>query len=213
MSEKSKNFDMRIVYENFEIALSKEDDVQLQNYLESFEELNKFFTLIGTVFSFVSNDLKAKMDILYELLKDPENGNNFATTKAMIDYELQNDLLNKKDYTSGARTLLRLHRGLDFIQLFLKKLGDLKDEESTSTACREAYDQTLSKHHTFLIRNGARIAIYTLPTKEVLLKRVCGGEEDIKQALDMLPRTLEVTSSVFQRIENLYSKHKLHELP
>lgn len=61
---------------------------------------------------------------------------------------------------------------LDFIQLFLKKIGELRNEESTSTACREAYDQTLAKHHTFIIRNGARVAIYTLPTKIVLLRKV-----------------------------------------
>lgn len=61
---------------------------------------------------------------------------------------------------------------LDFIQLFLRKLGELKDEEYTSGACREAYDETLANHHPFLIRSGAKLAICTLPTRETLLKRV-----------------------------------------
>ncbi|KAG5878890.1 hypothetical protein JTB14_031548 [Gonioctena quinquepunctata] len=213
MAEVQEKFDIAIVHEKFGAALLDEDDVQLQEYLESFEELNKFFTLMGTVFGFVSKDLKAKIDILSELIKDPKNEGKLATAKTMIDYEIQNDLLNKKGYISGTRTLLRIHRGLDFIKLFLKKLCDLKDEESTSTACREAYDQTLSKHHSFIIRNGAKVAIYTLPTKEVLLKRVCGGQEDIDRALKMLPKALETTLSVFQRIENLYTLHKLHQLP
>ncbi|XP_018577644.1 ceramide-1-phosphate transfer protein isoform X2 [Anoplophora glabripennis] len=170
--QNNEKFDIKIVYDKFEAALHEEDDIHLQFYLESFEELNKFFTLMGTVFGFVSKDLKAKMDILNEFLKDSNKSENFITVKKMIEYEKQNELLNKKGYTSGSRTLLRLHRGLDFIQLFLKKLGDLRDEESTSSACREAYDQTLAKHHPFVIRNGAKVAIYTLPTREILLKKV-----------------------------------------
>lgn len=67
---------------------------------------------MGTVFGFVSKDLKAKMDILNELLKDSNKSENFITVKKMIEYEKQNDLLNKKGYVSGSRTLLRLHRGL-----------------------------------------------------------------------------------------------------
>ncbi|KAJ8946250.1 hypothetical protein NQ318_004619 [Aromia moschata] len=172
-----------------------------------------FFTLMGAVFGFVSKDLRAKMDILIDFLKDNEKAENFVTVKKMIEYEKANDLLNKNGYASGSRTLLRLHRGLDFIQLFLKKLGDLKEEDNTSTACREAYDRTLAKHHPFVIKNGARIAIYTLPTREVLLKRVCGETENIQRAMDMLPKTLEVTSVVFNRIENLYAVHDLHTLP
>lgn len=120
----------------------------------------------------------------------------------------------------------------DFIQVFLKKLSELSDDESTSRACREAYDDTLGKFHPFLIRTGARIAIYTLPTKDVLLKKVssifcliiiyllcklifqvCGNEEDIKRAITHLPETLLSTSIVYKNIEDLYTIHNLHILP
>lgn len=73
---------------------------------------------MGTVFGFVSKDLKAKMDILNELLKDSNKSENFITVKKMIEYEKQNDLLNKKGYVSGSRTLLRLHRGLGKLLYF-----------------------------------------------------------------------------------------------
>lgn len=65
---------------------------------------------MGTIFGFVSKDLKAKMDLLKELLVN--SGENFSSVKEMIEYEKENELLNKKGYTSGSRTLLRLHRGL-----------------------------------------------------------------------------------------------------
>lgn len=66
---------------------------------------------MGTVFGFVSNDLKLKIEILEELRKK-ENDIKFETFSSMIDYEKSGGLLNKTDYVSGSRTLLRLHRGL-----------------------------------------------------------------------------------------------------
>jgi len=102
--------------------------------------------------------------------------------------------------------LLRLHRGLNFIRLFLQNILDLKDSDYTSAVCRTAYDQTLSHHHTFVVRNGARLAMHTMPTKEQLLIKVCGdSKEDIQYAIDMLPKMLEVSADVFNRIENLYT--------
>lgn len=66
---------------------------------------------MGTVFGFVSNDLKSKMDILNEFLNG-EQSSYFETVKKMIEYERDNNLLKKGGYVSGSRTLLRLHRGL-----------------------------------------------------------------------------------------------------
>lgn len=89
----------------------------------------------------------------------------------------------------------------------------MQDEETTSVACREAYDCTLAKHHSFIIKNCAKVAMYTLPTREQLLRKVCGDEEEIRRALNILPKTLESTAIVFTRIENLYTINDLHSLP
>lgn len=70
---------------------------------------------MGSVFSFVSSDLKQKIDILTDLRnKDTQN---YTTVKSMIEYERENKLLEKADFVNGARTLLRLHRGLGIITL------------------------------------------------------------------------------------------------
>jgi hypothetical protein len=66
---------------------------------------------MGKVFAFVASDVKSKIEILEEL-RQGENGEHFSTLKKMIKYESENGLLNKPGYTSGSRTLLRLHRGL-----------------------------------------------------------------------------------------------------
>lgn len=66
---------------------------------------------MGTVFGFVSSDVNSKIEIL-ETHRQKENAEKFETFGKMLEYEKTSSLLDKKDYVSGSRTLLRLHRGL-----------------------------------------------------------------------------------------------------
>ena len=66
---------------------------------------------MGSVFGFVSSDVKSKIEIL-EAHRQKENAEQFETFATMMEYEKTSALLDKKDYVSGSRTLLRLHRGL-----------------------------------------------------------------------------------------------------
>lgn len=67
---------------------------------------------MGSVFGFVSSDVKAKIDILEALRQKENDKNSFESFATMLEFEKATGLLNKIDYTSGSRTLLRLHRGL-----------------------------------------------------------------------------------------------------
>jgi hypothetical protein len=66
---------------------------------------------MGKIFSFVGSDVKTKIEILEELRVKDKDG-HITSVKKMILYEKQEDMLRKKHYVSGSRTLLRLHRGL-----------------------------------------------------------------------------------------------------
>lgn len=110
--------------------------------------------------------------------------------------------------------MMKIQIILDFIREFLHKVGELDDKDLTAPVCRQAYDKTLAKHHSFFIKSGARIAMHILPTRENLLKKVCGGEEEeVKRTLEILPQTLQTTTMVYERIDNIYAIHNLHSLP
>lgn len=173
----------------------------------------RFFLLMGTIFGFVSSDLQDKVNIIKNYLKNSETSKHFTSAKQMIEYEKANELLKKNGYVSGSRTLLRLHRGLEFIHHFLDKLKDLKGEDYTSCSCREAYDATLARHHSWYIRTGAKMAMHALPNREQLFVRVCGDVCNIQTQLDVLPKTLEAISQIHSRIDSLYTLHDLHSLP
>lgn len=64
---------------------------------------------MGSVFGFVGSEIGGKMEILEQLVN---KDNHFQTMKEMVNYEMENGLLQHRSYISGSRTLLRLHRGL-----------------------------------------------------------------------------------------------------
>ncbi|KAL3282352.1 hypothetical protein HHI36_005539 [Cryptolaemus montrouzieri] len=209
----STYFDLRNVRENLQEAKLDNDDVDLQSYLKCFNELNKFFTLIGNIFGFVSSELEGKIQILKDFLNKPDEAHNFLTVKKMIDFEKEHNLLQKDNYISGSRTLLRIHRALEFIQAFLKAINGLKEDEGTSGPCIDAYNCTLGNHHPFFIRTGAKLAMYTLPIKHELMLRVCGSEDEIQKAEEILPETLDICSEIYDRIQRIYSERNLLSLP
>lgn len=53
----------------------------------------------------------SKMNTL-RTLKNKDTHGHFRTMKSMVAFEREQNLLNRSGYTSGSRTLLRLHRGL-----------------------------------------------------------------------------------------------------
>ncbi|XP_053964510.1 ceramide-1-phosphate transfer protein [Anastrepha ludens] len=205
-----ERFDIEKVAKIFQDCLHECDDVLLESYLEAYEEINKFFHLMGTVFGFVSSDVRSKIDILYEYRRKELIGERFLTIKTMIIYEKAEDLLKDGSYVSGARTLLRLHRGLEFIYEFLRRLSELNECDKTHACCKSAYNDTLAKHHPWVVRKGAVVAMYALPTQGELLKRVC---VNASHAVEVLPEMLKHTKSVYDRVEILYSAHDLHGLP
>ncbi|PNF32371.1 Ceramide-1-phosphate transfer protein [Cryptotermes secundus] len=204
-------FNMCAVHDAFSACLLEDDDVEMDSYLLAYKELYIFFQLMGKVFAFVASDVKSKIEILEEL-RQGENGEHFSTLKKMIRYESENGLLNKSGYTSGSRTLLRLHRGLDFIKLFLQKVSELQDEDKTCGVCQEAYNSTLANFHPWIIRKGATVAMYALPSREGLLQKVCGPDE-VQDAIDILPKMLQVTGDAYDRTQKHYTENDLHGLP
>lgn len=110
----SDRFDLALVLDRFQRSLDtdNQDDLLTDMYLEGFVELNKFFSLMGTVFGFVSSDVASKIDILAEFRRRKEDADRFVTFAAFIVHEKESGLVKKADYVSASRTLLRLHRGL-----------------------------------------------------------------------------------------------------
>jgi len=194
----------------------KNPEHTLQEYIAGYKEVYKFLALLGSVFGWVGSDVYAKITTLEKYLAG-DNKEHYQTIKSMIDYEVKNDLIKtkKRDDPSGSRTLLRLHRALEYIIGFLHKLEDIPDEGYCSVISREAYEATLMKYHPWVVQKAAKLAMGLLPTKKGLIAKVCpdGDEAALKKAHQDFPKAVTAMRSVYEATQVFYRDNNLLEIP
>uniref|UniRef100_A0A3Q2U6K5 Ceramide-1-phosphate transfer protein n=1 Tax=Fundulus heteroclitus TaxID=8078 RepID=A0A3Q2U6K5_FUNHE len=189
-------------------------EIYMEHYVAGWKGLIKLLNSLGSVFGFISKDAASKTQILMNFL-DSKNGSEYATVQSMVKFELDNELVdvNKKGIypESGCRTLLRLHRALRWLELFLDRLRTSKEDDKTSVMCREAYNESLAHHHPFMIRKAAGLAFYSLPGRPGFLEVMNVGSPE--QVVAMLGEAVPLISEVYTITEELYQKHNLLDLP
>lgn len=123
-----------------------------------------------------------------------------------MDFEHQTD--------SGCRTLLRLHRAILWLQLFLEKLADTNmggRPRSPSELCREAYQNTLAHHHTWLVRKAADLAFIAMPERGFFFRLVCVQNQE--DASVVLRRVVRAIGEVYERTQRALEEHGMLDLP
>ncbi|XP_022168135.1 ceramide-1-phosphate transfer protein [Myzus persicae] len=201
-------FSVAAVQNAFQEALVNEDDVDVKNYALAYQELCKFCSQLGRLFGFVVSDLEEKIGFLNQLVTEDEQ--NFSTVQTMILHEISKQLVFSG--RSGSITLLRLHRGLEFIILFMSKLVHLQPDDSTKHCAQEAYSKTLARHHTWIIRNGALFAMKFLPCQKVLYNQTI-GDTSVEETLKTMPEMISKASMVHERVNNLLLDYEILNIP
>ncbi|VVC93652.1 unnamed protein product [Leptidea sinapis] len=97
--------DLLYVHESFKKSLKDDDDVEIESYIDGYNELVKFLNLIGTVFSFVSSDVRSKIKIM-EKLRVGEASIYYESFKKMMKYEKETNLYEKNDFIFGSEDKL-----------------------------------------------------------------------------------------------------------
>ena len=129
----------------------------------------------------------------------------------MLLYEIQNNEQNPRIPLEGSRTLLKLHRALKFTQLFLNSLAVMNDTDNLPATAITIYNNTLANFHPWLIRNAAKLAMYTLPNKKALINNI-SKEADFEQITEKLKEGAAALEEVYTGIELLYTQNDLHSL-
>ncbi|KAM8973473.1 glycolipid transfer protein domain-containing protein 2 [Pelodytes ibericus] len=199
----------------FRSCVTEHNDILLEEYLHGWRELIKFMDAMGTVFTFISHETMTKINILEGYLNG-ENGQSYRTISSMVQYELENEVVNFKELPrnrvpSGCRTLLRMHRALKWLEVFLYKLGTSPGEEKTSNLCADAYHKTLAHHHSWFIRQVAEVAFLALPPLEEMYEVVC--VKDQSEAKVILLTTVHSIVRVFNITQEIYTNNGMLDLP
>ncbi|CAG2179085.1 unnamed protein product [Oppiella nova] len=215
----TKAFDIEVVCESLQKCIDDKNAIDLDHYLRAFNELLRFFNLLGAVFVFVAKDVKEKIAILEQYSKEFSTDVHYKTLQQMIEYESTHNLLrvDLSKRPSGARTLLRLHRALEFVSHFMLEVSRLEDSKGTADVARDCYKKTLAKYHPWVIRKSASLAMYTLPYRRQLVERAYSGSVPSEQTpiavSDSMSRLALVAEEVFNATHKLYDEHNLLDLP
>lgn len=179
-----------------------------------FIPLNRLLNSLGSVFGFISKDAVSKIKILVSYLNG-ESGSQYVTVQSMVKYELKGELvdLTKRGShpESGCRTLLRLHRALRWLELFLGRLRTSSEDSKTSVMCAEAYNESLAQHHPWVVRTAAGMAFCMLPGRPAFFDVMNVGPPE--RVVAVLGEAVPLISEVYQVTETLYAQHNLHDLP
>ncbi|XP_024862387.1 ceramide-1-phosphate transfer protein isoform X2 [Kryptolebias marmoratus] len=175
---------------------------------------NRFIDSLGKLFGFISSDALKKVEILVRF-RNGDNGSEYTTVQSMVQFELQNELVdvNKTGIypESGCRTLLRLHRALKWLELFLDRLRTSTEDSKTSVMCTEAYNASLAQHHPWLVKKAALGAFRFLPQRSEFFKIMNVGPPE--KVVAVLGEAVVLISEVYRITEELYVKHNLLDLP
>ncbi|TDH04826.1 hypothetical protein EPR50_G00136630 [Perca flavescens] len=139
----------------------------------------------------------------------------YHSVRSMIWVELNRGLVDFYHQTdSGCRTLLRLHRALLWLKLFLEKLAETPVAgrlRSPSELCREAYKSTLANHHTWFVRRAAELAFIAMPERGFFFKLVCvQSQEELSTALN---RVVQAIGEVYDRTQKALEENGMLDLP
>uniref|UniRef100_H3D2I9 Glycolipid transfer protein domain containing 2b n=1 Tax=Tetraodon nigroviridis TaxID=99883 RepID=H3D2I9_TETNG len=192
-------------------------DVLMQPYLSSWDELVKFMDALGSMVGLISKEIQSKTTIIRELAllseKSPEA--ELVPVHSMIRSELDRGLVDFQHQTdSGCRTLLRLHRALLWLRLFLEKLAGTPESgrlRSPSELCRESYQNSLSKHHTWLVRRAAELAFIAMPERSFFFRLVCVGNQ--QELSVVLTRVVRAIDEVYDRTQKALEENGMLDLP
>ncbi|NXQ20468.1 CPTP protein, partial [Peucedramus taeniatus] len=110
---------------------------------------------------------------------------------------------------SGCRTVLRLHRALRWLQLFLEGLRS--GDPRTSVLCTDAYNASLAEHHPWVVRKAATVAFCALPSRDAFLEIMNVGSAE--EAVAMLGEAIPYIGDVYSITQELFAQHKLLDLP
>ncbi|KAI5476207.1 het-c2 protein [Pseudohyphozyma bogoriensis] len=164
-------------------------------FLEATEGLISMFDLLGSsAFAVVQKDMLGNVaKIRTRLLAAPDQA---ATLEALVEGEKGE---KKRDATQG---LLWLTRGLKFTQVALKRSQADKAEE-LSVSFTQAYEVSLKKFHSFVIRPVFALAMKACPYRKDFYAKL-GNDQDVVEV--ELAKWLEALEAIIAQIEAFYEK-------
>jgi len=144
---------------SMESAQTNDDDVKIKEFLDGCENLTRFLTELGSAFTFVVSDVQGNV----AKVRQHSENTKTDTIRQLVQVEI--DTKSTKVVNSATDALLWLSRAVQFINVSMEKLA--KDETmELKPAIEFGYEQVLSQHHNFFVRQAVYACFLALPYRK-----------------------------------------------
>jgi len=209
VSEEDLELDIDAISSNFRKCMAKNGCLYLDRYISAYHEVHNLLSRLGPVLAPLSADVRQKL-VQLDCLRKGGAGTSYSTAEAMMEYETTGGLLTEDRTGNGCRTLLRLHRTLEFVCEFLRELCRLTDEERMTGACQAAYRRTLAAHHPWLGQKAALLAMYAMGTRGDTMMKLAPPSPRLD---DQLSECADAMRQVHRQTQELLEHYQLTGLP
>nr|XP_040037586.1 ceramide-1-phosphate transfer protein [Gasterosteus aculeatus aculeatus] len=226
-----QSFQARHLLAYLKSSMANADDVMLEPYLQSWDQLLNFMESLGTMVTFFSDKVKEKVVLIRELSlkrdleahgkRGPDDNSGpqreaLRSIRSMVEAELKEGVVDFSRRTeSGCRTLLRLHRSLLWLKLMLEGLAEGPDSDgqyrTPGELSRAAYMVALAPHHPWFLRQAAEFVFLALPDRRFFLRLVCARSQ--REATPLLLAVIHALELVHSRTQRILAEHGMLELP
>lgn len=181
------------------------DDLKLSSLLTAFEAVNRFLDClgIGPLF-FVQKDIDTKICDIRRIIDQakPSEKVHYDGLLSTFTFECSKRIALEK--TSVIWNLVRLKRGLIFINSFLSGLND--PNQSLSRACDLAYKDAFGTLHPKYVQALVCKLVLVLPSRTFMMERFALGTDEEAQSLILAAVTaitpvLEIIKAIFIQFE------------
>ncbi|KAL1993720.1 hypothetical protein VTN49DRAFT_2389 [Thermomyces lanuginosus] len=175
------------------VDAANDNAIATTEFLEAAESLTTLFDVLGSIaFNPVKSDLLGNI----KKLRDRQTAAP-AESQTLQDL-VRNELKTKKHTASEG--LLWLVRGLDFTaQAIRKNLNEPTKELADSF--REAYDATLKKHHSFVIKPIFNAAMSATPYRKDFYAKLGDDNAKVEAALKQWVEALEKQVAILKEFQ------------
>ncbi|EAR92375.1 glycolipid transfer domain protein (macronuclear) [Tetrahymena thermophila SB210] len=194
------------IIESFE----KTQDFPVEELCKFLHEFCGVFRKMGKLLSMAFSDVDDKVRILRthtQNYKDECHGQLFAVVKKEMGLNIAalNGENNKKltkdpkysNYDSFSRNLLRMMWFQNYLKVMFEELV-IDRQQKSSKAFQKAYDFAFSKHHSFMVKAGASLAMSAAPSREKV-KELCLGKNGTDEQF------YKIMTDIYTRIDKVKS--------
>ncbi|KAI5980802.1 glycolipid transfer protein domain-containing protein [Pisolithus albus] len=145
-----------------------EDGVETHSFLEASDGLVKLFDLLGSgVFAFVQADIRGNIGGVRSRYQN-------ASASSITLENLVRSETSTEQHRHATGCLVRLTRGLMFL---CKALQHMQNEPSSElhVCFKHSYDEVLRRHHSFVVRSLAAVAVRAVPYRRDFVARISQG--------------------------------------